>query len=307
MTPTDTPVKSWVNLLSISTVMEFSRARERAIAAIDTHQSQSISNGFGELAPARIIQIANIYGVEKWLEPAYEALAERLEIIDEDEAEMIGMRGVLVIMKAREMRLRDEIRQVRSIASQVKDGDRVLAGNIDVIPEEKNREALTDEELSLSLSLSFEEDMSLPPGEAEADSQEPSSKDKLPDVKAEAVAQNPTHQRPDSLTDFDPVAIGMEESRNVKQHPKGESYCVDKEEVIEEREVDSPLEVGTRDPAEPSSNACETRSGETNDDFLRDIDCEIPLFACCHPLFFMCNTLHQCAWPRSGAGHYTNL
>ncbi|KAK1230048.1 hypothetical protein PQX77_006864 [Marasmius sp. AFHP31] len=111
VSPTDTPIDSWVNILSIATVMEFPRAREHAITAIDIHQRQSNSNGL--LTPARMIQIANTYGVEKWLEPAYEALAERDEIIDEEEADMIGMKGVLVIMKARETRLRDQIRQVR--------------------------------------------------------------------------------------------------------------------------------------------------------------------------------------------------
>ncbi|KAL0058136.1 hypothetical protein AAF712_015202 [Marasmius tenuissimus] len=91
--------------------MEFPRAREHAIAAIDIHQDQV--NSSGPLTPARMIQIANTYGVEKWLESAYEAITERDEIIDEEEAEMIGMKGVLVIMKARETRLRDQIRRVQ--------------------------------------------------------------------------------------------------------------------------------------------------------------------------------------------------
>ncbi|KAK1230051.1 hypothetical protein PQX77_006867 [Marasmius sp. AFHP31] len=109
VSPADTPMDSWVNLLSISTTMEFPRAREHAITAIDICAS---SGSAGALTPARVIQIANTYGVEKWLEPAYEALAERVEMIDEDEAEMIGMKGVLVIMRERESRLRAQVGRI---------------------------------------------------------------------------------------------------------------------------------------------------------------------------------------------------
>ena len=92
--------------------MEFPRAREHAITAIDIYQSQPNSNGCSELAPTRMIELANVYDVKKWLEPAYEALAERVEVITEEEAEVIGGRGMLVIMKARETR-REGIRHMR--------------------------------------------------------------------------------------------------------------------------------------------------------------------------------------------------
>ncbi|KAJ8091219.1 hypothetical protein PM082_004195 [Marasmius tenuissimus] len=115
VSPTDTPIESWVNLLSISTIMDFPRAREHAIAAIDAchFHCQVTSSRSGALTPARMIQIANTYGVEKWLQPAYDALARRVEMVEEDEAEMIGMKGVLVVVKARETRLREEIRRAR--------------------------------------------------------------------------------------------------------------------------------------------------------------------------------------------------
>ena len=105
--------------------MEFPRAREHAITAIDACQDQSNSNGLGKLAPARMIQVANMYDVKKWLEPAYEVLAERLEMIDEEEAEMIGMKGVLAIVKARETR-REGIRHIRE--APVDDADHATGG-----------------------------------------------------------------------------------------------------------------------------------------------------------------------------------
>ncbi|KAL0566056.1 hypothetical protein V5O48_015964, partial [Marasmius crinis-equi] len=109
ISPIATPIEYWVNLLSVSTNFEFPRAREHAIAAIDICQSLGTSDS-NTIDPARIIEIANLYGVEKWLEPAYAALAEREEMVSAEEAEMIGMKGVLVIMREREARLRETIR-----------------------------------------------------------------------------------------------------------------------------------------------------------------------------------------------------
>ena len=127
MSPTDTAsIESWVNLLSISTVMEFPRAREHAIAAIYTYQGRSDSDGLVQLTPAQMIQITNMYDVEKWLETAYEDLAERPEIIDEEESEMIGMKGVLVIMKAREIQLKEVIRDMQ--VTSVNSGDHSTEG-----------------------------------------------------------------------------------------------------------------------------------------------------------------------------------
>jgi len=72
-----------------------------------------------------MIQIANMYDVKKWLEPAYEALAERVGMIDEEEAEIIGMKGVLAIVKARETR-REGIRHIRE--APVDDVDHTTEG-----------------------------------------------------------------------------------------------------------------------------------------------------------------------------------
>ncbi|KAL0577849.1 hypothetical protein V5O48_004147 [Marasmius crinis-equi] len=109
ISPVDTPVESWIDLLAVSTTLEFPRARGHAIAAIDLCQS---SNGTNTTGPARMIQIAKLYAVEKWLEPARVALTEREEMISDEEAEMVGMRDLLKIVKAREARLTETIRRL---------------------------------------------------------------------------------------------------------------------------------------------------------------------------------------------------
>ena len=84
-----------------------------------------------------------MYDVKKWLEPAYEALAERLEMIDEEEAEMIGMKGVLVIMKARETR-REGIRHIREAPVDDVDhatGGKALLGDQTRLPDVESRES----------------------------------------------------------------------------------------------------------------------------------------------------------------------
>jgi hypothetical protein len=65
---TDTPIESWVNLLSISTSMEFPRVREHAITAIDAYQGQFNSNRLGKFTPVRMIEMAKMYDVKKWLD-----------------------------------------------------------------------------------------------------------------------------------------------------------------------------------------------------------------------------------------------
>ncbi|KAL0563461.1 hypothetical protein V5O48_018606 [Marasmius crinis-equi] len=106
ISPTKIPIEYWINLLCVSTTFGFFRAREHAIAAIDLCQSSQSSN---MINPARIIEIANLCGVEKWLKSAYAVLIEREEMVSEEEAEMVGMKGLLVIMRAREARLRERI------------------------------------------------------------------------------------------------------------------------------------------------------------------------------------------------------
>ncbi|KAL0575851.1 hypothetical protein V5O48_006123 [Marasmius crinis-equi] len=69
-------------------------------------------DGANTTAPARMIQITKLYGVEKWLDPACVALTERGEVISNEEAEMVGMRDLLTTVKAREARLKNTIRRL---------------------------------------------------------------------------------------------------------------------------------------------------------------------------------------------------
>ncbi|KAL0570306.1 hypothetical protein V5O48_011657 [Marasmius crinis-equi] len=109
ISPIAIPIEYWIDLLSVSTDFEFPRVRQHAIAAIDLCQSSDTSN---IIEPARMIQIANLYGVEKWLKPAHSALAERDEMVSAIEAEMIGMAGLLVIMTTRELRFQEIIQRM---------------------------------------------------------------------------------------------------------------------------------------------------------------------------------------------------
>ncbi|KAG7095653.1 hypothetical protein E1B28_006375 [Marasmius oreades] len=111
ISPTKMPIKFWINLLSISTRLDFPKARDRAIAAIDILQSSGNSNFVG---PAEMIQIANSNEVERWLAPAYSALSEREEFLSDFESEIIGTKGVLLIAKAREARLKKVIQRMAS-------------------------------------------------------------------------------------------------------------------------------------------------------------------------------------------------
>ncbi|KAK1228093.1 hypothetical protein PQX77_008864 [Marasmius sp. AFHP31] len=108
ISPTDTPIQSWVNLLAASTKLHFAKARDHAIAAIDDCQS---FGGDYRISPARMIHLATTYEVRRWLEPAYAALIEREDLMSDEEAEMVGAKRVLMIAKAREAKLQQRLRR----------------------------------------------------------------------------------------------------------------------------------------------------------------------------------------------------
>ncbi|KAL0575849.1 hypothetical protein V5O48_006121 [Marasmius crinis-equi] len=109
ISPVDMPIEPWIDLLAVSTTLELPRARRHAIDATYLFQASISAN---TTAPARMIQITKLYGVEKWLDPACVALAERGEVMSNEEAEMIGMRDLLTTVKAREARLKETIRRL---------------------------------------------------------------------------------------------------------------------------------------------------------------------------------------------------
>ncbi|KAL0071242.1 hypothetical protein AAF712_001808 [Marasmius tenuissimus] len=108
ISPTDTPIQSWVDLLAASTKLHFAKARDHAIAAIDDCQS---FGGDYRISPARMIYLATTYEVRRWLEPAYAALIERDDLMSDEEAEMVGAKRVLMIAKAREAKLQQRLRR----------------------------------------------------------------------------------------------------------------------------------------------------------------------------------------------------
>ncbi|KAL0579902.1 hypothetical protein V5O48_002073 [Marasmius crinis-equi] len=119
----NTPIQSFVDLLSISTRFELPKVREHAIAAIDECQSLSSSN---TLSPAEMIHIADKHHVEKWLKPAYLTLCEREEPISKEESEKIGIEKVVMIAQARE----------RLLKIKLEDASRMLANASDSASQE---------------------------------------------------------------------------------------------------------------------------------------------------------------------------
>lgn len=100
----------WVSLLSISTLFDFATVRSRAIYEIEHAQTR--------LDPIEKIVLAEKHDIPEWLAPAYEALCRRYEPLEEVEAEMIGYKKTVLLLRAREA-LRDETRNpTRPRASQ---------------------------------------------------------------------------------------------------------------------------------------------------------------------------------------------
>ncbi|KAG7095652.1 hypothetical protein E1B28_006374 [Marasmius oreades] len=119
LSPTTAPIQSWVDILSIATQYDLPKVREHAIIAIDTCQSFASSSNC--LSPAEIIHVADKYGVEKWLKPAYLALCEREVPLSKEEAAKIGMEKVVMIAHARERLLRIKLDAIQVDAAGIKE------------------------------------------------------------------------------------------------------------------------------------------------------------------------------------------
>ncbi|KAJ8082208.1 hypothetical protein PM082_008055 [Marasmius tenuissimus] len=115
LSPSNTPIQAWVDLLSISTQFDFPKIRDHAIAAIDECQSLSSSNS---LSPADMIHIADKHHVEKWLKPAYMTLCEREEPISKEEAEKIGVEKVVMLAQARERLLKIKLEDTANMLTE---------------------------------------------------------------------------------------------------------------------------------------------------------------------------------------------
>ncbi|KAF9078461.1 hypothetical protein BDP27DRAFT_1412446 [Rhodocollybia butyracea] len=95
------PVSEWIDLLAAASVLKFEKAKEHAINAID-----KASEGPDAV---EMIFLAEKYGIERWLRPAYISLCKRKEPLQLNEAETIGMEKTVKLIQAREEFLKETL------------------------------------------------------------------------------------------------------------------------------------------------------------------------------------------------------
>jgi hypothetical protein len=86
----------WISILSVATHFGFARVRERAAREINSARHQS------ELDPVQKIVLARKFDILEWLAPCYEALCQRPQGLENDEAEVVGATTTNCVWKARE-------------------------------------------------------------------------------------------------------------------------------------------------------------------------------------------------------------
>jgi hypothetical protein len=86
----------WISILSVATRFGFARVRERAVREIDSARHQS------ELDPVQKIVLARKFDIPEWLAPCYEALCQRPQGLENDEAEVVGATTTNCVWNARE-------------------------------------------------------------------------------------------------------------------------------------------------------------------------------------------------------------
>lgn len=84
----------WANLLSITTRYDFDDIRERAIKEISAFRPP--------LEPVQLIELAHRHDVPQWLEPAYCALCQRPQPMNEAEVNKVGLQVAVKISQARD-------------------------------------------------------------------------------------------------------------------------------------------------------------------------------------------------------------
>ena len=92
-TPISISVNHLTNLLSISTRFDFERIRQLAISRLERLQI---------LDPIEKIVLAVKHDIPQWLAPAYEALCQRPNPLNEGEARKIGWTKAVLVARARE-------------------------------------------------------------------------------------------------------------------------------------------------------------------------------------------------------------
>ena len=86
------PVNDWIALLSISTRYVFDKIRDMAIQELTKRP----------LDPVKRITLAEQFNVPQWLSTALVELTKRPEPVSDADAEVLGMRTVVRIARARE-------------------------------------------------------------------------------------------------------------------------------------------------------------------------------------------------------------
>ncbi|KAJ6453585.1 hypothetical protein C8R45DRAFT_1039116 [Mycena sanguinolenta] len=87
-------LSQWITLLSVSTRLGFDLLRAHAIHAIEENPTT--------IDPIDKLVLAMQYNIPEWLAPAYTALCQRPNCLEEWEAEKIGLKKTVQIARARE-------------------------------------------------------------------------------------------------------------------------------------------------------------------------------------------------------------
>ncbi|KAJ7178195.1 hypothetical protein C8R46DRAFT_988351 [Mycena filopes] len=89
-------LSQWVTLLSIATRLQFDLLRAHAIHSIEGLSPEA------QLDPIDKLVLAIEHKIPEWLAPAYTAICQRRNCLEEWEAEKIGLRRTVQIARARE-------------------------------------------------------------------------------------------------------------------------------------------------------------------------------------------------------------
>lgn len=91
----DANLEYWVNLLSVTTHLRFTRIRARAIRTIDTK--------FESMCPVEKLTIGVTFKVEEWIFSSFSRICRREKPLNDVEARKLDVVTVARIARAREM------------------------------------------------------------------------------------------------------------------------------------------------------------------------------------------------------------
>ena len=90
----DANLEYWINLLSVSTRLRFSRIRARAVQTIDSK--------FESMCPVDKFSIGEMLNVEEWMFPSFSKVCQREKPLSDAEARKLDIVTVARIARARE-------------------------------------------------------------------------------------------------------------------------------------------------------------------------------------------------------------